>query len=82
MKESLQTHIIKVPRLNDEWGSTINNRNKKTTKIYFQNINGLQEKQFHGRWTDQLKYMEKYNIEICGLAETNTDRELKILDVS
>jgi hypothetical protein len=55
----------------------INNRNSTTTKIYFQNINGLQEKQFHGRWTDQLEYMKKHRIEICRLAETNTDWDFK-----
>jgi hypothetical protein len=34
--------------------ASINGKGTETTKIYFQNINGLQEKQFHGRWTDQL----------------------------
>jgi hypothetical protein len=73
LRPSIQLHIIKIPKANNEWESTITNKTSDTVKIYFQNINGLQERKFHGRWTDQLKYMEQHDIDICGLAETNTN---------
>jgi hypothetical protein len=36
MRESLQTHIIKIPKVSDEWGNAINGKGNDTTKIYFQ----------------------------------------------
>jgi hypothetical protein len=49
IRRSLQLHITKQPKPNDEWGASISAIDQKSTKIYFQNINRLQESKTYSR---------------------------------
>jgi hypothetical protein len=71
---NLQQQYIHInQRSNHGWGSSIHNSPNNSTRLFFQKINGLKLKYSTDQWKTQLKFMKKTNIEICGLAETNTD---------
>jgi hypothetical protein len=72
-KRAIQTMIPRKPKVNDDWGSTIHSKDPTTTKIYFENINGIQEFSGTESWAEHMEFMKENNIKISGLAETNTN---------
>jgi hypothetical protein len=75
-QQILPQFSTKKPKPNDTWGSTISTPPHKSTRLYFQNINGLQLQRNLSRWQSHLQYMKETGTSIWGLAETNTNWSL------
>ena len=56
---------------NEKWGDDIKEKNERTLRLYFQNINGLSTAELTEDWMDIYTIMEDHNVDIYGLAETN-----------
>jgi hypothetical protein len=66
---SRRTHPITANDLS-HWGDQCKQKHKKHTRIYFQNINGIQTKSYH-KWFTSLEWLRDNGVDICGFAETN-----------
>jgi hypothetical protein len=67
----LPQYMTKLTKPNDFWGASIASPPIDYSRIYFQNIYGIQLTINPNRWQSHLQYMETTGISICGLAETN-----------
>ena len=72
-KMYVQQHIVKIPRANDTWGSSIDTANVDSIRLYFQNINGLLMGSKADRWSQHVEMMQRIGCDISGLAESNTN---------
>jgi hypothetical protein len=50
------------------WGDSLQSKQDGSTRIYFQNINGLSTKD-HSKWLHTLSWLKDNNVDIAGLAE-------------
>jgi Reverse transcriptase (RNA-dependent DNA polymerase) len=56
----------------ESWEDTLTKKNTKTTRIYFQNINGIGTKSFE-KWYSIMEWLKQQEVDLCGLAETNAN---------
>jgi hypothetical protein len=50
------------------WGDNLDKKNQSSTRLFFQNINGLSTKN-HSKWTTSLEYLHHHQVDIAGIAE-------------
>ena len=72
-KTQLQLHIQKKPIPNDTWGASLSDKCNDSTRIFFQNINGLKDSKKKCCWEQHMIFMKEIGCEISGLAKTNTN---------
>ena len=70
-KETIQTLNHRPPR--DEWGHTMKEKEKKTVRISFVNVNGIGSKAKSSKSEDIRQYMVENDVDVMGLAETNVN---------
>jgi hypothetical protein len=58
---------------NAHWGTSIEQKPVESTRIFFQNVNGLKLGKQNDQWSSHLEYMKEREIEISELAECNTN---------
>ena len=56
---------------NVAWGDSLTSKPPYHSRIYFQNINGLQDIYSWDRWKECVEEMKHYEVDIFGFAETN-----------
>lgn len=61
--------------LNETWGDVLSEKTKNYTRIYFQNVRGLQltKRSSTDKWASILEYANRHSFDIMGLAETCTN---------
>lgn len=71
------------PKIDQYYGDDINNPPKsQSTRIYFQNINGARTYEQWNTWQRSIQKLNKFNINICGTAETNLEWNQKSIDIA
>lgn len=67
------------PNNNNWWGNAMETWKPRTSRIFFQNINGIQFHSAKNRWSSVLEYIQLHQCNIVGLAETNTTWDKNIV---
>lgn len=78
--DAIQRLLTFTKEENKLWGDTIDVKCMDTTRIYFQNINGIQVKKGQAeKWKATVETLSDAAIDIAGFAETNTNWAKKTL---
>jgi hypothetical protein len=71
VQQIIPQYLPNATRSNKTWGASMDTIDPASTRIFFQNINGLRFATPDNRWEPHLTLMKERGIAISGFAETN-----------
>lgn len=58
-------------KANEPWGNRITRKKENTTRVYYQNVNGITQGKDWTRWEAIVHELQRMEVDMFGLAETN-----------